>query len=255
MSAILSALASKYPAQQSTSSPTPPPSFQSIDAEEMPELAESHNVTAVPFVVLIRDGKKLETISGVDANKLRTAVEKHQSSQGGAQTNGTALPPVQQVTRPKEQPLAPGPAKTNGATQGGEADGGVTGGAAPAAATQKDDTALKTEEKPLRSLHDRLTQLTTAAPVMLFMKGTPSAPQCGFSRQLVSILREHSVRYGFFNILADEDVRQGLKEFADWPTFPQLWMGGELVGGLDIVREELAGDEGFFGDYSVAQKA
>jgi Grx4 family monothiol glutaredoxin len=70
---------------------------------------------------------------------------------------------------------------------------------------------------------------------MLFMKGTPSSPQCGFSRQLVGILRERSIKYGFFNILADEDVRQGLKEFAEWPTFPQLWVAGELVGGLDIV--------------------
>lgn len=248
MSSILSALASTY------TSPTTSPSFQSIDAEELPELAESHEVTAVPFVVLIRDGRTLETISGVDANKLRTAVEKHQSPQSGAQTNGTTLPPAQQVTRPKEQPLAPGPAKINGSAQP-QVTTGVTSGATPTTSTQTtDDAPTKTEEKTQQSMHDRLTQLTTAAPVMLFMKGTPSAPQCGFSRQLVGILREHSVRYGFFNILADEDVRQGLKEFADWPTFPQLWMSGELVGGLDIVREELAGDENFFGEYSVAGK-
>ncbi|KAA8564402.1 hypothetical protein EYC84_011343 [Monilinia fructicola] len=81
------------------------------------------------------------------------------------------------------------------------------------------------------------TRSTNAAPVMCFMKGTPSAPQCGFSRQLVALLREKSVKYGFFNILADDEVRQGLKEFADWPTFPQLWIDGELVGGLDIVKE------------------
>ena len=86
------------------------------------------------------------------------------------------------------------------------------------------------------------------------MKGTPSAPQCGFSRQLVSILRENQVKYGyggissnlelltisdiptrFFNILADDDVREGLKVFSDWPTFPQLYTNGELIGGLDIV--------------------
>ena len=88
-------------------------------------------------------------------------------------------------------------------------------------------------------LHARLSNLGKAAPVMLFRKGTPSAPQCGFSRQLVALLREKSVKYGFFNILADDEVRQGLKEFADWPTFPQLWMDGELVGGLDIVSSSL----------------
>jgi Grx4 family monothiol glutaredoxin len=84
-------------------------------------------------------------------------------------------------------------------------------------------------------LFKRLEGLVKAAPVMLFMKGTPSAPQCGFSRQTVGLLREKSIRYGFFNILADDDVRQGLKEYSDWPTFPQLYVDGELVGGLDIV--------------------
>ena len=90
---------------------------------------------------------------------------------------------------------------------------------------------------------------------MLFMKGTPGSPQCGFSRQLVGILRENSVKYGVFNILADDEVRQGLKEFADWPTYPQLWVDGELVGGLDIVKEELSNNEEFFKAYSVPATA
>lgn len=80
-----------------------------------------------------------------------------------------------------------------------------------------------------------MAKLVKAAPVMLFMKGTPAAPQCGFSRTLVGLLREKGVRYGFFNILADDEVRQGLKEFSDWPTYPQLYLEGNLVGGLDIV--------------------
>jgi Glutaredoxin len=74
-------------------------------------------------------------------------------------------------------------------------------------------------EQPVEDLNTRLGKLVKAAPVMLFMKGTPSAPQCGFSRKLVGILREKNVRYGFFNILADDDVRQGLKTFSDWPTY------------------------------------
>jgi glutaredoxin-related protein len=73
-------------------------------------------------------------------------------------------------------------------------------------------------EQPVEDLSDRLGKLIKAAPVMLFMKGTPSVPQCGFSRTLVGILREKNVRYGFFNILADDDVRQGLKAYSDWPT-------------------------------------
>lgn len=111
-------------------------------------------------------------------------------------------------------------------------DGATTNGQEPAAGE-----AVTEEEKltPEEELNKKLRGLVSAADVMLFMKGTPGDPQCGFSRQMVGILRERSVKYGFFNILADDDVRQGLKVFADWPTYPQLWVSGELVGGLDIV--------------------
>jgi Grx4 family monothiol glutaredoxin len=106
-------------------------------------------------------------------------------------------------------------------------------------------------EEPQEDLNTRLGTLVKAAPVMLFMKGTPSAPQCGFSRQTVAILREKGVRYGFFNILADDEVRQGLKTFSDWPTFPQVYMDGELVGGLDILKEEFENDPEFMKGYSI----
>ncbi|SMN21127.1 similar to Saccharomyces cerevisiae YER174C GRX4 Hydroperoxide and superoxide-radical responsive glutathione-dependent oxidoreductase [Maudiozyma saulgeensis] len=92
----------------------------------------------------------------------------------------------------------------------------------------------------------RLTKLVNAAPVMLFMKGTPSEPKCGFSRQLVGILREHQVRFGFFDILRDDAIRQSLKKFSDWPTFPQLYINGEFQGGLDIIKESLEDDTEFF---------
>lgn len=72
---------------------------------------------------------------------------------------------------------------------------------------------------------------------MLFMKGIPSSPKCGFSRQIVEILDSYNVSYDAFNILEDEEVRQGLKEYSDWPTYPQLYVEGDLVGGLDIVKE------------------
>ncbi|ANZ78038.1 BA75_05203T0 [Komagataella pastoris] len=100
----------------------------------------------------------------------------------------------------------------------------------------------ETEEQ----LNLRLSKLTSAAPVMLFMKGTPASPQCGFSRQVVAILREHQVRFGFFDILKDDSVRQGLKKFSDWPTFPQLYINGEFQGGLDIIKENLQEDPKFF---------
>ncbi|KAL7753136.1 glutaredoxin [Sorochytrium milnesiophthora] len=89
----------------------------------------------------------------------------------------------------------------------------------------------------------RLRQLVNMAPVVLFMKGTPAQPRCGFSRQMIEILNEREVRYSTYNILADEAVRQALKAFSNWPTYPQLYIRGELVGGIDIVRELIASDE------------
>ncbi|HBS35910.1 MAG TPA: Grx4 family monothiol glutaredoxin [Parvularcula sp.] len=74
-------------------------------------------------------------------------------------------------------------------------------------------------------------------PVMLFMKGTPNFPQCGFSSAVVQILDYLGVEYGSENVLADPAVRQGVKDFSDWPTIPQLYVKGEFVGGCDIVRE------------------
>ncbi|KAL7533290.1 hypothetical protein ACHAXR_006014 [Thalassiosira sp. AJA248-18] len=72
---------------------------------------------------------------------------------------------------------------------------------------------------------------------MVFMKGIPSSPKCGFSRQIVEMLDSFNVSYDAFNILEDDEVRQGLKEYSDWPTYPQLYVEGDLVGGLDIVKE------------------
>lgn len=95
-------------------------------------------------------------------------------------------------------------------------------------------------------LHDRLKQLVTKSRIMLFMKGLPSAPKCGFSRQIVELLEQHQAEFDAFNILDDEEVRQGLKTFSDWPTFPQLYVDGDLIGGLDIVREMV--ESGDFAD-------
>ncbi len=73
--------------------------------------------------------------------------------------------------------------------------------------------------------------------VVLFMKGTPQFPQCGFSGQVVQILDYVGVDYKGINVLADDEIRQGIKHFSNWPTIPQLYVKGEFVGGCDIVRE------------------
>ncbi|KAG6362972.1 hypothetical protein INS49_008067 [Diaporthe citri] len=206
MATVLSTLASEYPADGSTS-------WVSLNAEELSDISEKYDVTAVPFLVLSKNAKVLETVSGSSAVKVRNAIEAHAGKPGA-----TA-------------------ATTNGASAGG--------------AAAVDEPAETDPAKAKEELNKRLEELVKAAPVMLFMKGTPSGPQCGFSRQMVALLRENSVKYGFFNILADDEVRQGLKEFADWPTYPQLWIEGELVGGLDIVKEEIENNADYLKPYSV----
>lgn len=91
--------------------------------------------------------------------------------------------------------------------------------------------------KQLEGLRARLTRLITASPVMLFMKGTPNEPRCKFSRRAVDLLKEMGVPFGSFDILTNPAVRQGLKEMNAWPTYPQLYVKGELVGGVDIMSE------------------
>jgi monothiol glutaredoxin len=76
-----------------------------------------------------------------------------------------------------------------------------------------------------------------SSDVILFMKGTRDFPQCGFSGQVVQILDHLGVEYGDINVLANDELRQGIKEFSNWPTIPQLYVKGELAGGCDIVRE------------------
>jgi len=82
-----------------------------------------------------------------------------------------------------------------------------------------------------------IEHLITNNPVMLFMKGNKMFPQCGFSSAVVEVLKKHKVPFEAFNVLSDMNVREGIKEFSDWPTIPQLYVKGEFVGGCDIVRE------------------
>ena len=87
-------------------------------------------------------------------------------------------------------------------------------------------------------LQERIEGLVTQAPVVLFMKGTKNFPQCGFSATAVQILQACGAKEIFaVDVLADEGIRQGIKEYANWPTIPQLYINGEFVGGSDIMRE------------------
>ena len=84
---------------------------------------------------------------------------------------------------------------------------------------------------------DRIRKTVTASPVVLFMKGTKTMPQCGFSSRIAGVLNYMGVDYRDVNVLEDAEIRQGIKDFSDWPTIPQLYVDGEFVGGCDIVTE------------------
>jgi len=85
--------------------------------------------------------------------------------------------------------------------------------------------------------HDTIRNIVASHDIVLFMKGVAAQPQCGFSNQVVRILDHMGVDYHDVNVLADEAVRQGVKDFSNWPTIPQLYVKGEFIGGCDIVRE------------------
>ena len=88
------------------------------------------------------------------------------------------------------------------------------------------------------NIQDTIREQVTTHPVVLYMKGTPQFPQCGFSSSAVQMLKASGVDSFFsVNVLADADIRQGIKDYANWPTIPQLYVKGEFVGGSDIMRE------------------
>ena len=113
---------------------------------------------------------------------------------------------------------------------------------------------------PVEDLETKLKRLINARKCMLFMKGNPDEPKCGFSKQFVAIMKDINASYGTFDILTDDEVRwhlkvskvfsmnmlqvrQGLKTFSNWPTYPQLYIDGDLIGGLDIIKEMLEAGE------------
>lgn len=183
--------------------------FLSINADDHADISDLFEVSSVPYTILIRNSTILKELSGANPKELVAALNQFSGEKQKSSEGDAAA------------------ATTN---------------AAAATATEPKDAAEPLPEE----VNERLKKLTSAASVMLFMKGSPSSPQCGFSRQLVAILREHQVRFGFFDILKDDTVRQGLKTFSDWPTFPQLYINGEFQGGLDIIKESLEDDPDFF---------
>ena len=86
-------------------------------------------------------------------------------------------------------------------------------------------------------IQEKIKELINTNDVCLFMKGTPDSPQCGFSMAVTNILKHLKINFKGVNVLEDENLRQGIKDFSDWPTIPQLYIKGDFIGGCDIVKE------------------
>ena len=96
-------------------------------------------------------------------------------------------------------------------------------------------STLQTQQNS--AIFSRIEQIIASQPVVLFMKGTPERPQCGFSSYVVQVLQKLNVNFCSIDILQDVELRQGIKDFSEWPTIPQLYVKGEFIGGADIMRD------------------
>eukprot|EP00188_Purpureofilum_apyrenoidigerum_P000537 Plantae.Rhodophyta-Purpureofilum_apyrenoidigerum.ctg12373.p1 GENE.Plantae.Rhodophyta-Purpureofilum_apyrenoidigerum.ctg12373~~Plantae.Rhodophyta-Purpureofilum_apyrenoidigerum.ctg12373.p1 ORF type:complete len:168 (+),score=20.40 Plantae.Rhodophyta-Purpureofilum_apyrenoidigerum.ctg12373:65-568(+) len=119
--------------------------------------------------------------------------------------------------------------------------GGVRFASGDGSATDMDsDDDFKPQVKKVAtdksSIQQEISEIVSQNPIVLFMKGLPSAPQCGFSFRTVQILNAHGSEYRAFNVLSSVELRDGIKQFSHWPTIPQLFVKGEFVGGCDIVE-------------------
>lgn len=102
---------------------------------------------------------------------------------------------------------------------------------------------MESESSLSQDTRQKISRLVSENSVLLFMKGSPKMPQCGFSARIVQILDFLKIRYSSFDVLSDEEIRQGIKEYGQWPTIPQLYVNKELLGGCDIVQEQFESGE------------
>ena len=186
--------------------------FIKADVDVVADVAEEMGVTMVPTFVFLRAGRLADKLEGCTPPELVARLEKHIATSRS----------IGESSRKQARPAAP--AASDAASK--------SAGSGGSAAVPALDDALRA----------RLRKLISSARVFLFMKGIPSAPKCKFSRAMVELLNEHGVQFAAFDVLSDEAVRQGLKEFSGWPTFPQLFVGGKLLGGMDVVKEMIEED-------------
>ncbi|KAH0833384.1 thioredoxin-like protein [Lanmaoa asiatica] len=187
-----------------------------VEAEELQDISESFDIEAVPSIIILRVSFEPYFPNSASANRYSSGFHILKGHTLLARISGADAPAM---TKAVDIHLGK--------------------------RAQVDAHAEKHEESG-EELEARMRHIMQKSPVVLFMKGDPDNPRCGFSKKAVNLLREQKVAFTHFDILADEAVRQGLKKFNDWPTYPQFIVNGEFVGGLDVVSE--MADNGEFAD-------
>lgn len=192
--------------------------FYSIDAESYSEISEKYNISSVPTIIFCINQKETQRLEAMDAPTLVNAVSKYSKQ---AATQQKLIPNKQASKNNQNNNADNNKAKNNNNNN-------------------DNNSNQETEEQ----LNKRLGKLINAAPIMLFMKGSPDNPRCKFSRAMIETLKGENIgRFGYFDILTDNSVRQGLKTYSNWKTYPQLYINGKLIGGLDIVKEMIEENE------------
>jgi len=181
--------------------------FLKIEAESVPEVSLRYNIIAVPTFIFVKNFEQFDRIDGAHAAELTKKVRHYNA-------NPQSIVP-KEVSQPANEHIVP-----------------------PANVSEP-----QPQEETKEVLQERLKKLTHSHPCMIFMKGDANQPRCGFSKQLIGLLNEQNADFKTFDILSDENVRQGLKEYSNWPTYPQVYINGELIGGLDIVKELIESGE------------
>ncbi|VDM97163.1 unnamed protein product [Thelazia callipaeda] len=188
--------------------------FAAVEAEELAELSSAYKVDAAPTVIIFKAGKEIDRVRGFDPGDLKMKIIEHNFVEGVANMTRRSVNDVRCSSYYQNFKVVSHFSFQN-------LDGRLN------------------YNRFFQNIDERLKSLINQAPLMLFMKGTPDSPKCGFSKQIVILLRGINADFSTFDVLKDEEVRQKLKRYSNWPSYPQLYLNGELIGGLDIVKEEL----------------
>ncbi|KAJ8686009.1 hypothetical protein QAD02_021802 [Eretmocerus hayati] len=250
--------------------------FASLSAEKFPGISIESNISAVPTILLFRNGNFVSRIDGADLKTIRNHLEKHHSRcepkmqtpnveadtlirkfscvlfvEGSSdriqcKTAETVINILNRhgtdfelVDVSVHSEVRDSIEKHSGCQIYPQLyiDGTFVGGSD---IVQKLSDSGKLDEilvEKSPALESRLKRLVNRSVCMLFMKGDRRNPRCGFSKKMIALLDHHHADYETYNILEDNEVREGLKNFSNWPTYPQLYLKGELIGGLDIITE------------------